>query len=477
MVRKAFFYLGFAFILSSLLPPASAAPRAESLPSPVLAALKTHNLDGSGLSIFVQAVDADAPLLAFNEDVPRNPASIIKLLTTYAALDRLGPAYRWETTVLVTGPVRDGRLDGDLVLRGGGDPGLSTERFWTLLREIRARGIVQIAGDLVIDDTLFAVNGESPGDFDRQPYRAYNVLPNAMLVNSNAVEFRVMQSRDGVTVYVDPPLAGFRVENRLGTRPGACSGFQRGVAFALPAGPQGHHAILSGKFPSGCTEYSLWRSVLHAPDFVNALFRALWAQLGGEIEGGLRLAPVPEDAEELFVHHSLPLADLVRQINKWSNNPMTRHLFLTLGLEHADGPATAEKGRAAVEAWLEARELEMPGLFIENGSGLSRRTRVTAAGFGAMLLDAWNHPQMADLMSSMPIAALDGTMRRRYGGEMTGRAYLKSGRLDQAASIAGVVQSRNGRRHVIVAIMNSPNAHRGTGQAVLDALAEWVFDR
>ena len=418
MSRRAFVYLGFALILFSLLPPTSADGRAESLPSPVLAALKNHNLDGSGLSIFVQAVDADAPLLAFNENVARNPASIIKLLTTYAALDRLGPAYRWETTVFVTGPVRDGRLAGDLVLRGGGDPGLSTERFWTLLREIRARGIVEISGDLVIDDTLFGINGELPGDFDRQPYRAYNVLPNAMLVNSNAVEFRVMRGRAGITVYVDPPLAGFRVENRIGSKPGACSGFQRGVAFDLPGGPEGHHAILSGKFPSGCTDYSLWRSVLSAPDFVNALFRALWSQLGGKIEGGLRLAPVPEDAEELFVHHSLPLVDLVRQINKWSNNPMTRHLFLSLGLEHAGVPATAEKSRAAVAAWLETRDLEMPGLYIDNGSGLSRRTRVTAAGFGAMLLDAWQHPQMADLMSSMPIAALDGTMRQ------IGRAHV-----------------------------------------------------
>lgn len=477
MLRRAFVYLGFALILTTPLPPANAAVRPDSLPPPVLAALKNHNLDGSGLSIFVQAVDADAPLLSFNEHVARNPASIIKLLTTYAALDQLGPAYQWETGVFVTGPVRDGRLAGDLVLRGGGDPGLSTERFWTLLREIRARGIVEITGDLVIDETLFGVNGESPGDFDRQPYRAYNVLPSPMLVNNNTVEFRVMRNASGVTVYLDPPLADFRVESRIATRQGPCSGFQRGIAFDLPEGPAGHHAILSGKYPSGCDDYSLYRSVLSAPDFVNALFRALWPQLGGTIKGGLRLAPVPPDARELFAHRSLPLAEQVRQINKWSNNPMTRHLFLTLGLEHAGAPATAQKGRAAIEAWVADRGLPLAGLFLDNGSGLSRQTRVTAAGFGAMLLDAWQHPQMADLMSSMPIAALDGTMRRRYHGEMSGRAYLKSGRLDEAASIAGIVQSRSGQRHVLVAIMNGPNAHRGPGQTVLDAVAEWVFDR
>lgn len=450
---------------------------AETLPRPVAAALANHQLDGTGLSIFVQAVDGTAPLLAFNADVLRSPASVIKLLTSYAALDVLGPAYTWETEVLVTGPVRKGRLEGDLVLRGGGDPGLSTERFWTLLREIRARGIREIAGDLVVDDTLFAPNGEDPGDFDSQRYRAYNVLPSALLVNSNTVEFRIIRDAEGVTVYVDPPLEGFRVEHRIGDRQGPCSGFQRGVAFDLPAGFEGRHAVLSGAFPTGCTEYSLWRSVLRAPEFADALFRALWRQLGGRIEGGLRVAAAPADAEQLLVYRSLPLNDQIRAINKWSNNPMTRHLLLTLGLEHSGPPATAAKGRAAVAAWLQAKGLAMPGLYLDNGSGLSRDSRVTAAALGGMLLDAWRHPQMADFIASMPIAARDGTLRRRYQGEMAGRMSLKTGRLEEVAAIAGVMQSRSGQRYAVVVILNAKDAHRGIGEAIQDTVLRWVFER
>ena len=450
---------------------------AESLPRPVAAALASHQLDGTGLSIFVQAVDGTTPLLAFNEDVPRSPASIIKLLTTYAALDVLGPAYTWETEVLVTGPVRNGRLEGDLVLRGGGDPGLTTERFWTLLREIRARGIREIAGGLVIDDTLYAPNGKDPGDFDSQRYRAYNVLPSAVLVNSNTVEFRVMRDAAGVSVYVDPPLEGFRVENRIGSRRGPCTGFQRGVAFHLPDGFEGRHAVLSGSFPTGCTEYSLWRSVLPAPQFADALFRALWRQLGGSIAGKLRIAATPPDAQQLLVYPSLPLNDQLRAINKWSNNPMTRHLLLTLGLEHAGPPATPDKGRAAVAEWLRTKGLAMPGLYLDNGSGLSRDTRVTAAGLGAMLLDAWRHPQMADFIASMPIAAYDGTLRRRYQGDMAGRLSMKTGRLDDVSAIAGVMQSRSGKRFVVVVALNAENAHRGIGEAVQDTVLRWVFER
>jgi len=461
------------FLAASNAPDAAA----DGLPRPVITAIADQQLNGSGVSVFVQAVDADEPLLAFNEHVLRSPASIMKVLTSYAALDLLGPAYRWHTEVWVNGPIREGRLEGDLILRGGGDPGLTTERFWTLLREIRARGITEIAGDLVVDDTLFAPNGQDPGDFDQQPYRAYNVLPNALLINNNVVEFRVMRAGSNVRLHVDPPLDGFRVQNHITTRQGACTGFQYGIAFELPDGFEGHHAILSGAFPSACHEFSLWRSVLPAPQYADALFQALWRQLGGSIEGGFRRGPVPEGARRIYSHPSLPLAEQLRAINKWSNNPMTRHLFLTIGLEHAGPPATLEKSRAAVAAWLDQRGLDMPGLFIDNGSGLSRRSRVTAAGFGEMLLDAWRHPQMAELLSAMPISAVDGTLHRRYRGEMAGRMYLKTGRINNVSAIAGTVLSRSGQRYVVVVIVNAPDAQGGSGIAVQDAVLRWVFNR
>lgn len=472
--------LRIAFSLALLLATLAAACPAlatERLPAQVRTVFQHQKIDGSGVSIFVQGVAADEPLLSYRADQLRSPASVIKLLTSFAALDLLGPAYRWETEVYVTGPVRNGRLEGDLVLRGGGDPGLSTERFWTLLREIRARGIEHIAGDLVIDDTLFEPNSEHPGDFDRQPYRAYNVLPGALLVNSNAVEFRVMRDERGVSVYMDPPLHGFRVDNRIGTRQGPCGGFQRGVAFDLPGGFEGRHAVLSGSFPTGCEELSLWRSVLPAAQFADALFRALWQQLGGRIEGGLRIEPVPEDARKLLAFRSQPLAEILRPVNKWSNNPMTRHLLLTVGLEYAGPPATAANGRAAIDAWSEARGFAAPGFFIDNGSGLSRNTRVTAAGLGRMLLYAWHHPQMADLVSSLPLAGHDGTLRSRYNGDEAGRMYLKTGRLDDVSAIAGIVQARSGERFVVVVISNEEGAHRGSGQALQDAVLRWVFER
>jgi D-alanyl-D-alanine carboxypeptidase/D-alanyl-D-alanine-endopeptidase (penicillin-binding protein 4) len=464
-----------------LLPLATGAVESASgnrLPQPVRAALSYHGLSGEGLSVFIQAVDADAPLLEVNAGTPRRPASVIKLLTTYAALDALGPGYEWKTEAWVTDPVENGVLAGDLVIRGTGDPALSLERFWTFLRDLRRLGVRRIQGDLVLDNTFFEPDEEDPGDFDSQPYRSYNVAPDALLVNFGAVRFDIRRRPDGaIAISPDPPLAGFEIDNQVRSRRGPCGGFQRGVAFDLPKGFAGRRAVFSGRFPTGCTDYSLWRAVLPAPQFAEAVFRALWEEMGGQLEGRMRIGPVPEDATLLHAYSSMPLGEIVHHINKWSNNVMTRQLLLTLGAERYGAPGTREKGRRAINDWLAERGLDADELFLDNGSGLSRKTTISARSLGRILLDAWKHPFMAELMASMPISAIDGTMKRRYPGDMAGRLHLKTGRLDEVASVAGFMMNRDGRRHVVVIIHNDRDAHRGIGEDIQDVILRWVFDQ
>jgi D-alanyl-D-alanine carboxypeptidase/D-alanyl-D-alanine-endopeptidase (penicillin-binding protein 4) len=450
----------------------------DTLPREIASVAAAHRVDGAGLSVFVQAVDAPAPELSFNAAVPRSPASVIKLLTTFAALEVLGPAWRWRTEVWTTGEMDGERLTGDLIFKGGGDPALSMEKLWTLLRELRSRGIGRVEGDLVIDNTLFAPDPGDPNGFDGQPYRTYNVQPDALLVNHKAVGFRVRNGANGeVEATLDPPLSGFTVENRLRRARGRCGGFQRGVAFDLPGGPAGTQAVLSGSFPSGCGEYTLWRTVLDGPRFADAAIRPLWREIGGSIDGGLRVEPVPPDARRVLVFESIPLGEVVQQINKWSNNVMTRHLLLTLGLDRLGPPATREKGRQALQEWLQSRDLEFPELFLDNGSGLSRRTRISAASLGQLLLHAWSHPYMAEFISSLPLSGMDGTLRSRYRGAMAGRLHLKTGSLDDVSSVAGFVSTPSGRRYVVVVMLNAPGAHRGPGYAVQDAVIRWLFRR
>lgn len=450
----------------------------DDLPAAVRSILDGHDLGTDGLSIVVRAVGDGPTLLALNPDQSRSPASTVKLVTTFAALDSLGPAYTWQTRAYVDGPIRNGRLDGDLYLKGGGDPYLTTERFWTFLRQLSARGLRQIDGDLVIDNTYFAPEPEDPGAFDGQPYRTYNVPPDALLVNLKAVEFRIFRPTAGAKpqVVTDPVLENLRIDNRIGNAKGACRGFQRGVAIDLPDGLDGNNVVLSGRFPTGCMDYALYRTVMTPPEFTVGVFKPLWSQLGGGLSGHVETGVVPDDARRFATARSVPLAEVVRNVNKFSNNVMTRQLLLTLGAEATGEPGTSANGRQAVARWLADLGIGAPGLYLENGSGLSRETRITAQTMASMLQAAWKHPFMPEFIASMPLSGLDGTMRNRFrGSSLEGRLHVKTGRLDHVYAIAGYVQARSGTRYVVVVFHNDTDVHRGPGRELQDALLRWVY--
>lgn len=450
------------------------------LPPSVQQILDGHSLRRDGLSIVVQAVNGTEPLLSLNADTPRSPASTIKLLTTFAALDLLGPAYNWQTEAWIRGSLADGRLDGNLILKGGGDPYLTTERFWTFLRELNAKGLREIDGDLVIDSSYFEPEPEEPGAFDGQPWRTYNVPPDALLVNLKAVQFRVYRPVNGgkPRVMTDPALANLKIENRIGNARGACRGFQRGVAIDLPEGLNGNVVQLSGRFPTGCNEYSLYRTVMTPPEFAYGVFKPLWQQLGGSLSGNVRVGHVPDEAALFARFDSIPLAEVVRNVNKFSNNVMTRQLLLTLGAEKSSEPGTAAKGRAVVATWLQDMGLDTSGVFVENGSGLSRETRIPAGVMSEMLMAAWQHPYMPEFIASMPLSGMDGTMRNRFrGSPLAGRMHVKTGRLDHVYAIAGYVQAKSGTRYVVVVFHNDTDVHRGPGRELQNALLRWVYQQ
>ena len=460
--------------------PVETQTQAPILPAAVQRILDGHDLSPDGLSLFIHPVDGDAPLLELNGEISRSPASIIKVVTTFAALDLLGPAHTWRTNAYLDGFLEGDRLKGDLILKGGGDPFLTTERFWTLLRGLRANGLRHIEGDLVIDNSYFDLPPEDPGAFDGQPWRTYNVAPDALLVNMKAVRFRIWRPAAGAAprIATDPVIANLSIDNRVGTGKGRCQGYQRGVAFDLPGGLDSDTAILSGRFPSGCREYSLWRTVMEPAEFTFGVFKPLWTELGGSISGQVRSGTAPEDEDTFSQHDSIPLAEVVRNINKFSNNVMTRQVFLTIGVDAAGTPGTPEKARAAIQTWMEERGLGSAGLYLDNGSGLSRETRINARGLGRMLLQAWEHPLMPEFISSLALSGTDGTLRNRFRGtDLAGRMHIKTGRLNGVYSIAGYVHARSGTRYVVVAIHNDADVHRGPGRELQDALLRWVYQR
>jgi serine-type D-Ala-D-Ala carboxypeptidase/endopeptidase (penicillin-binding protein 4) len=457
----------------------AAAEVTTTLPAPVAIAAKSLGLPESGISLWIQRVDAPTPLVSVNADTLRNPASAMKLVTSFAALERLGPAYTWSTEVHLTARPQQGRVAGDLWLRGRGDPYLVAEEYWKLADALRKLGLRQIDGDLVFDTSYFDLVPEDRGAFDNQPNRVYNLQPHPLLVNFNSVRFLVRAERDGgsVSVSADPPLRNLRMSNRLRLHSGPCGGYQNGVALAVQDAAARDQVFLDGQFPTGCREYALTRTVLQPESYAFGLFDLYWHQLGGELSGRWRVGPVPAPAREPFyVHSSRPLGDVIRLVNKFSNNVMTRHLELTLGAEMYGEPATADKGVRAIEEVLTHRGVDTTGLIVSNSAGLSRDSRISARQLAGVLRAGWQSRFMPEFLSSLAITGVDGTMRRRLNGSSAvGRMHLKTGSLNDVSAVAGYALQENGARWLVVVLVNAPDAHRGLGEELQDSVLRWVM--
>ncbi len=448
---------------------------ADGLPPNVLSALKAAQIPAANVAVVVQPVDAGKPLVAHNAAQPMNPASVMKLVTTYAALDLLGPAWTWKTTAWTDTAAVDGVLNGNLYIKGSGDPRFSIEHLWALLRQLRVRGIQHIAGDVVLDRTVFNVPTIDPGAFDDKPMRPYNVGPDGLLINFRALRFTLLPDNGRPRVLMETPSEGLRVDNQLRAGEGGCgSNWKDFINVRLTPENNGNRLEFTGTYSPLCGEKPLNLSPLPADAQAGGLIRSLWKELGGTLAGQVRGGSVPVGSKLLAQHESQPLADAVRDINKFSNNVMARQVFLTLGNDTA--PATAERARQRIGDWLNARGLRFAELEIENGSGLSRRERISADSLNRLLLDAWRNPVMPEYISSLPIVGIDGTMKKRLNGsDATGRAHIKTGTLDGVKTAAGYALDAQGRRYVVVFLINHPKAQAGS--AAIDALLVWVAQR
>ena len=448
---------------------------ADGLPPNVLKALKTAQIPAAHVAVVVQAVDAGQPLVAHNAAPAMNPASVMKLLTTYAALDLLGPAWTWKTSAWIENVAVDGRLEGNLYLKGSGDPRFAIEHLSGLLRQLRVRGIQQITGDVVLDRTVFNVPSSDPGAFDDKPMRPYNVGPDGLLINFRALRFSLQPDNGKPRVLMETPSEGLRVDNQLRAGEGACgNNWKDLISVRLIPESNGNRLEFSGTYSALCGEKPLNLSPLPAEAQTSGLIRALWKELGGTIGGQVRSGNVALGSKLVAQHESPPLADAVRDINKFSNNVMARQVFLTLGNESA--PATAERAKQRISEWLTLRGLRFNELVLDNGSGLSRTERISADSLNRLLLDAWKSPVMPEFVSSMPIVGIDGTMKKRLkDAEATGRAHIKTGTLDGVKTAAGYALDAQGRRYAITFFINHPRAQ--SGSAAIDALINWIAQR
>ena len=479
MVTFAMKIIHLVWVILVLFTPVPAAAEAE-LPPELAAAIKDADFSSDGIGLFIQGVDNEKPLVALHADLFLNPASVIKLVTTAAALDMLGQGYRWSTEVMYTGNIEGHTLNGDLYIRGNGDPYLTPERFWRLLNRIYIVGIHRITGDVLIDNSYFEPGKVDYAAFDQQPYRTYNVGPNAVLVGFQATEFHLDIDTTGtdpaVKITPFPQSPRLRIINQVKLVNGSCNAWKKRLSLETRNNAGMLEVVFSGNYALACKQRTLYRRVSEAQDHYQHFFLPLWNQIGGSVDGKITQGIVPADAKRLLEESSISLAEAVRLVNKFSNNVMTRQILLSMGAQEFGPPGTTDKGIAAVNAWLVEHKLDHPDLQLDNGAGLSRDARISAGLLGELLLHVYKQAYMPEFIAALPVSGYDGTMAHRFNDTpLVGHAHIKTGLLDFVQSMAGYVTTATGKRYVVVLLHNDKRAHTRSAEKLQNQLINWIY--
>ena len=421
---------------------------------------------------------SDEPMLRVMHQAERpfNPASTMKLVTTHAALAMLGPNYRWTTRFLTTGPIRDGVLQGDLILQGGGDPHLVIEDLHALMADLRAQGLTTIRGDLVVDDARFAVGPADGEAFDGDASQAYNVRPWAALTNFKASKLVIDPKKRQLAL--EPPLADVQLRYDVKVLKGRCrtGGTRLGVQDGATAAGRPVVSV-NGTQVRACGSQQFYAAMLDHQQFLHGIFKAAWKDMGGQFTGRTRIQPgAAARGRPLYAWQStLDLGEVVHHINKFSNNVMTRMLLLEMAAASGQGALPPDRAGQWLHQWYRGQGLALPSLVMENGSGLSRQARISAGDMVALLARAAGSPTAPWFEASLPVVGIDGTMKTRLRMDpVAGQAQIKTGTLQNVRAIAGYVTAASGRRYALSLMINGKYPAERALHAQ-DELLRWVY--
>ena len=467
------------------------------LPASIQLMLREKNLSEDGFSVMVIRVADSKIVVAHDVDKLMQPASTMKVLTAIVGLDRLGPAYRSRTEMTTTGKIDNGILTGDLVLRGLGDTDIVWEDFERMLLTLRQKGITTIRGNLLVDRNFYRPARLDIGvpAFDESAEFRYNVIPDALMLNMNLARYDIESNGERFLIRLTPALDRVSVISNMTLNDKPCNKAEDSwkVPTTVKADNGEIRVYLNGSFPKNCT-LTENINVIDRADYVDRLFRSLWAKLGGSFTGEAIEAKMAENARPagtfqkpllLAEHTARPLAEVTRNINKVSDNTITRMVLLNLGtldsqstqasLISQSTSTTLQKGEAEIRAWLRQHNIDDAGLVIENGSGLSRLERISAVQLAGVLEAASRSKWAPEFISSLPIIAVDGSMRNRLKGTKAAEVgRFKTGSLRNVVAVAGYVPDAAGQQHIVVAMLNDANSISAGGRAILDKLIEWV---
>lgn len=459
------------------------------LPDSIADLLRKANIPEDSVGALVVRLPDGATLLSHGANRAMAPASTMKLVTSLVVLDKLGPAYRGRTELRSAGETVDGALKGDLMLRGLANTDLDWEAFQRTLQTLRNKGVRDIEGDLIVDRSLFQPPRLDQGApvFDETPEFRYNVIPDALLLNTNLIRLDIEATAQSLQVRMTPALDRVTVAPEMALVDRACADWEDGWRTpVLTRGDDGAIRIeLQGDFPRNCST-STQINVIDRQDFTERLFRTLWTKLGGTLRGVVREDTTTGNTTLLAEHRSRPLSEVVRDVNKPSDNPITRTLYLALGAKAngnnggeaatpGSGESTLERAEREVRTWFKQNGIDDAGLVLENGSGLSRSERIKPTQLIAVLKAAARSNWAPEFMASLPVVAVDGTMRRRLKeSAAAGRARVKTGTLKDVVAVAGYVPDAANQLCAVVMMINHSLATSDVARPIADAMVDWV---
>lgn len=450
------------------------------------------------------------PLISHNPLTARTPASTMKLIPSFIALDMLGADFVWQTRVYHTGLVIGDRLHGDLLVQGSGDPKMTHERLEQLLYHVQKSGIRHINGDIIVDSSIFQQVTKDPAAFDRAPLRPYNASPDGFLVNfsSMGIKSQPLDEQQAQLTYT-PQLANYQMPDKISTRAGACGQ----ASYSLAPSWQADKLLLNAALPSSCGEHVFYVAYPDAKDFAARVLKAKWQALGNTISGQvvtqespyqrpnstakrqglsrMALSPLP-----IVSYPSLTLKQQIYDINHFSNNVMTEQVALSIGAYHAPkvqshtpsdsslyqfgAPRTTDYAKAlsAMNEWWQTNLNTKPP-HLTNGSGLCRECTLSAANLNELLHTAYQHPSFDAYVNSLGIAGVSGTIaahsERLPTSAAIGRAWIKTGTLNNVTAMAGYVKGQSGQDYTVVGLINTDQPlNPYLARPVLDAMLDWT---
>ncbi len=434
---------------------AADAATARELEAALRAVVQGEPLAGARAGILVQDVESGQVLYAKDADTLLNPASNVKLVTSAAVLARLGADYRFDTELYVDAASHGSPRAKALHVRGTGDPTLVTERLWAIAGDLAHLGLRRI-GDLVVDESFFDGEKIGPGFDQEAGDKSYLAPAGAASLNWNTIAVHVApgeRSGQRGRVEVEPASEYVEIENRTTTVHGSK---RRRVMVSSTRRGGKQHILVEGRIPAGSRIQVVWRRIDEPALYLGHTLRRLLELRGVIVTGRVRVGEVPQGARLVHVAESESLAEIVRRLNKTSNNFVAEQLVKTLGAEVKGAPGSWAKGVAAVEEFLGEVGIPRGAYVMKNGSGLNDTNRFSARQLVTLLRAMWTRfPLHAEYLVSLPVAGRDGTIRfRMEGSEAEGRLRAKTGSQSNMTSLSGYVQAAGGRTLAFAVMVN-----------------------